>query len=71
MANTASFEPSIASQISHDLRIPLTGILGMVHFLSKTALNAEQREYVDTILASANQLVGLETKLHHLLTQPH
>jgi len=54
---------SIESEISHELRIPLTGILGMAHFLQETPLTLEQKEYVEHILTAANRLLGLESKL--------
>ncbi len=61
------FRPSIFSQVSHELRIPLTGILGMIHFLNKTPLNAEQKEYVESIRISAEKLGELEAKMYDLL----
>jgi signal transduction histidine kinase len=64
MANTIhQYRPSALSQVSHELRIPLTGILGMAHFLEETPLTAEQKKYLKGILDSANRLLGLENKI--------
>jgi len=67
MHNTSSFQPSISSQISHELRIPLTGILGMVHCLNKTSLTIQQREFLNRLSESAQQLLGAESKIHAIL----
>ncbi|AKH19101.1 response regulator [Sedimenticola thiotaurini] len=47
------------SSMTHELRTPLSGIMGMSQLLRGTALNAEQREYVDSITSSANVLDSL------------
>lgn len=44
------------SDISHELRAPLTGIMGFAHFLKDTPLNEEQKEYVEYIRTSAHML---------------
>lgn len=62
-----SYQPNIASQVSHDLRIPLTGILGMTYFLNKTQLTPEQKRYVSIIEAEVTRLLALEDKLHTLV----
>ncbi len=67
MSPEVSFQPNLLSQISHELRIPLTGILGMVHFLDQTPLNIQQKEYLRIILESAQQLVRAEEKIAVLL----
>ncbi len=65
--NVTAYQPSVISQISHELRIPITGIVGMAHFLEETPLNSEQQSYLQVILASANRLLSLENKLYALL----
>ena len=67
MTAEASFQPSLLSQVSHELRIPLTGILGMAHFLGQTPLNLQQKEYLRIILESAQQLQKAEGKISALL----
>ncbi len=47
------------SQMSHDIRTPLTGIVGMASLLELTELEAAQREYVGTIRTGADALTEL------------
>lgn len=61
--NTTHFQPSTLSQISHALRIPLTGIMGMVHFLEKTPLDTQQKAFLASITQSAQALLAAETKI--------
>lgn len=57
---TTTYQPSRRSQFRHELRIPLTGIMGMVHFLQQTPLTPQQKSYVEIIQTSANRLLILE-----------
>lgn len=47
------------SNISHDLRTPLTSIIGHLQLLQKTDLEPEQRQFVDTVLARSGDLHNL------------
>lgn len=47
------------SQMSHDIRTPLTGVIGMVGLLEGTELDARQRRYVETIQVSGRALAEL------------
>jgi signal transduction histidine kinase/CheY-like chemotaxis protein len=47
------------AMVSHEVRTPLTGILGMAELLSATELNAEQASYVGAIRLSAESLSSL------------
>jgi signal transduction histidine kinase len=49
------------SVMTHEIRTPMSGIIGMAQLLEKTGLNRIQREYCDFILESANlqlQIMG-------------
>lgn len=45
--------------ISHEMRTPMNGVIGMAELLDDTQLSAEQREYVSTIQSSSDHLLRL------------
>jgi len=45
--------------ISHELRTPMNGIMGMSQLLLSTDLNQEQRDFADTLNTSAEGLLGI------------
>ena len=45
------------ANISHEVRTPLNGVLGMLQLLQTTGLNEEQNEYVDIGLRSSQSLM--------------
>ncbi len=47
------------AMVSHEVRTPLTGVLGMAELLVATELNAEQASYVGAIRVSAESLSSL------------
>ncbi|GMR19458.1 MAG: hypothetical protein BMS9Abin36_0053 [Gammaproteobacteria bacterium] len=45
--------------MSHALRTPLNGVLGMAELLRETTLEAQQQDYLETIASSGHQLLTL------------
>ena len=45
------------SNMSHEIRTPLNAILGFTHLLEKTRLNPIQKEYIDYMHSSGNNLL--------------
>ncbi|MBU1667860.1 response regulator [bacterium] len=47
------------SNMSHEIRTPITGILGFSNFLSSSKLDNEQKDFVNIIRKSSEDLLGL------------
>jgi CheY-like chemotaxis protein len=47
------------ANMSHEIRTPLNGLLGMLQLLQLAALDAEQRDYLDTAVSSGRSLLQI------------
>jgi len=61
--NLSKSQEELISKLSHQIRTPLSNITGIIDILEKTDLNDNQRDYINTIHASANNLVNVVNSL--------
>lgn len=47
------------ANISHELRTPMNGVIGMASLLEDSPLSQQQKEYVHTIIASSDRLLNI------------
>jgi len=61
--NSKSSQEEQISSLSRQIRTPLSNITGILDILGKTNLTDDQRDYINTIHASANNLVNVVTNM--------
>jgi PAS domain S-box-containing protein len=60
--SSLKFKNEYMARLSHEVKTPLNGILGMVDLLENTEINSEQKNYLETIQKSSFRLLGLINK---------
>ena len=56
---SSKIKEQFIANISHEMRTPMNAIFGMAHLLSKTTLNTEQRDFVNSINNASEILLGI------------
>lgn len=60
---TAIAKSQFAATVSHEVRTPLNGVVGMLEMLRQTPLATKQREYVDIAWKSSHALIELTSDI--------
>lgn len=64
MSDTSSaVKTKFISNLSHELRTPMNGLMGMVQLLENTDLSPMQQEYLDVISASSRKMMNVLTNV--------
>ncbi len=56
---SARVKESFLANVSHEIRTPINGILGMARLLQKTKLDSRQRSYLDILRITADNLLTI------------
>jgi signal transduction histidine kinase/CheY-like chemotaxis protein/HPt (histidine-containing phosphotransfer) domain-containing protein len=59
LQNASNAQQNFIAKMSHEMRTPLNGIIGMAKLLSKISLEEKQRNYLDIISDQSNLLLNL------------
>ncbi|MFY7698589.1 MAG: ATP-binding protein [Legionella sp.] len=69
VANLAKTE--FIANMSHDIRTPLSGVVGMSQLLMDILQNPEQKQYAEWVHDSGNQLLGLLNSILETISAEH
>lgn len=58
-----SLNSEFLSKLGHELRTPMNGVLGMGELLSDTPLSQKQKDYLDTIMISGQDMLRMVNRL--------